>query len=120
MGELLSVKANSVLCGKWIHSICARVKKVTPEFSGNFIFRKCEWNIGEAVEQEERLCDEVKTVRQFTYLGDRVSAGGCATARSRCGWVKIRECGELLNGRFPLKLKGAIYKLCKGNNTVWK
>ena len=41
----------------------------------------------EAVEQEEKLCDEVETVREFTYLGDRVSAGeGCeaaVTARTR-------------------------------------
>ena len=28
------------------------------------------------MEQEEKLCDEVETVRDFTYLGDRVSAGG--------------------------------------------
>ena len=32
------------------------------------------------------------------------------TARTRCGWVKLRECGELLNGRrFPLKVKGAVH-----------
>ena len=30
----------------------------------------------EAVEQEVKLCDEVGTVKEFTYLGDRVSAGG--------------------------------------------
>ena len=34
------------------------------------------------------LCDEVKTVSEFTYLGDRVSAGrGCEaalTGRTRC------------------------------------
>ena len=30
----------------------------------------------EAVKQEEKLCDDVETVRQFTYLGDRMSAGG--------------------------------------------
>ena len=41
-----------------------------------FALRKCEENIGEAVEQDEHLCDEVETVRQSTYLGDRVSAGG--------------------------------------------
>ena len=30
------------------------------------------------------------------------------TARTRCGWVKYRECGKLLYGRrFPLMLKGA-------------
>ena len=44
--------------------------------SKHFTCRKCEGNIGERVEQEERLCDEVETVREFPYLGDRVSAGG--------------------------------------------
>ena len=67
------------------------------------------------MEQEVKLCDEVETVSVFTYLGDRVSAGGgCevgVTARTRCGWVKYRECGKLLYGRrFPLRLKGAVYK----------
>ena len=41
------------------------------------------------MEQEERLCDGVETVRKFTYLDDRVSAGeGCnaaVTDRTRCG-----------------------------------
>ena len=32
-----------------------------------------EGNIGEAVEQEENLCDEVENIRLFTYLVDRVS-----------------------------------------------
>ena len=53
----LRVNANSVLClqcGKWIHVRCARVKRVTPRFSRNFECRKCEMNIGEAVEQEEK------------------------------------------------------------------
>ena len=40
------------------------------------LFMKCVGNIGEAVEQEEKLYDEVETVRAFTYLGDRMSAGG--------------------------------------------
>ena len=57
----------------------------------------------------------METVKKFTYLGDRVSAGGgyeaAVTARTRCGWVKLRECGELLYGRrFPLKLKRTAYK----------
>ena len=42
----------------------------------------------EAVEQEETLSDEVETLREFTYLGDRVSAGGgceaAVTVRTRC------------------------------------
>ena len=71
------------------------MKRVTPKFSRNFTCRKCERNVGEAVEQEEQLCEGVETVREFTYLGDRVSDGrGCeaaVTARTRCGWVKFRE-----------------------------
>ena len=43
------------------------------------------------MEQEVRLCDEAETVSEFTYLGDRVSAGaGCEAAmmaRARCWWV---------------------------------
>ena len=40
------------------------------------------------MEQEEKLCDEVETVSEFTYLGDIVSAGGeceaVVIARTRC------------------------------------
>ena len=46
-------------CGKWIHGTCARMKKVTPKFSGNFTCTKCEWNIEVAVEQVETSHDEV-------------------------------------------------------------
>ena len=57
----------------------------------NFAVRKCEWNIGEAEEQEEKLCDEVETVRKFTYHGDRLSIGGgceaAVTARTICGLI---------------------------------
>ena len=47
--------------------------------------------------------------------GDRLNAsGGCeaaVTARVRIGWVRFRECGELLLGnRFPLKMKGKVYR----------
>ena len=88
---------------------------VTTKFISNFACRKCEGDIEEAVKQEEKLCDDVKTVREFTYLGDRMSSGGkceaAVTAKTRCGWVKFRECSGLLYGRrLPLKLKGAVYK----------
>ena len=86
---------------------------VTTMSSGNITCRKCEGNIGVAVKQEEKLCDEVKTVREFTYIGDRVRAGGgcedAVTARTRCGLVKFEECGELLYGRrFPPELKVVV------------
>ena len=66
------------------------------------------------MEQEETLCDEVETVRGFTYLGDSESAGGgceaAVSASSGCLLVKLRECNELLYDGFPLRLKGAVYK----------
>ena len=39
------------------------------------------------------------------------------TARTRCGWAKFRECIEYCM-RFLLRLKWAVYKLCKASNTV--
>ena len=65
----------------------------------------------------EVLCDEVKTVKGFCYLGDRLNAsGGCETAviaRVRLGWLKFRECRELLLGRrFSLKIEGMVYRSC--------
>ena len=88
----LRVKAKSVLClqcCKWIHDTCARMKRETQKFQRNFECGKCEGNIGEAVAQKVNLCDEVETVREFIYLGDRVSVGGgcesAITTRTRCG-----------------------------------
>ena len=38
--------------------------------------------------------------KKFNKISDRVSAGGgceaAMTARMRCGWAKLSECGELL------------------------
>ena len=67
------------------------------------------------MERGERLCDELETVRELTYLCDRVSVGGgceaAITAGKRCGWVQLRESGELLyDRRFPLCLKWTVYK----------
>ena len=85
----LRVMATSVLCAQC--GRCARLKRVTPKFLTKYTCRKCEENIGEAVEQEEKLCAKVETVHEFTYLGDRVSADfGCeaiVTVRTRCWWV---------------------------------
>ena len=68
----------------------------------------------EAIEHEETLCDEEKTEREYTYLGDSVNAGGgceaAVIARTRCGWVILRQCGELLYGKISSKVIGAVYK----------
>ena len=84
-------KANSVLCvqcGKWIHIRCTVVKRAYPKRSRNFASRKCKGNIGETQEQKVKLCNEVKTVRELTYLRDGVRAdGGCeaAVTTTTCG-----------------------------------
>ena len=64
------------------------------------MFGKCKQVDNGFRELVEELCEEVETVRGFCYLGDRVNASvGCeaaVTARARIGWVKFRECRELL------------------------
>ena len=61
---------------------------MTQKLSMNFTCKRCGGNIGETVEQEDKLCDDVETVRELTCLRDRTSAGGgceaVVTARIRC------------------------------------
>ena len=69
-----------------------------------------------------KLCDEVKTVNRFCYLGDGLNVSGsceaAVTARVRIGWMRFKKCGQLLLGnKFRLKMKGKVYRIC---NTVWK
>ena len=52
----------------------------------NHTCRKCEGNIGEAVEQEVKICDEVVNASEFTYLADRV-----------CSRWTIRGCCDCQN-----------------------
>ena len=59
----------------------------------------------------------METVRDFSYLGDRInSGGGCeaaVTSRTRLGWAKFKECHDLLCWKkFPLKIKAIVYKGC--------
>ena len=76
-----------VQCDKWIHSRHCGVKRATQRFSGMFACYKCDNNIGEAVEQEEKLYNRVEMITylarylkfrylEFIYLGDRVIASG--------------------------------------------
>ena len=47
-----------------------------------------------------QLHDDVETVTEFSYVGDRInSGGGCeavVTSRTRTGWAKFREFHDLL------------------------
>ena len=83
----------------------------------HFVCSKCIGIMEGTMDSIKKLCDEVEIVNGFCYSGDRLNAsGGCevvVTARVRIGWVRFRECGKLLLGnRFPLKMKGKIYRCC--------
>ena len=89
------------------------MKKVTCSSARHFVCRRCT-DVGDGTEEAvEVLCDEVETVKGFCYLRDRLNASGeCETAvtsRVRIGWMKFREWGELLRGRFSL---GMVYRTC--------
>ena len=114
------VGSNAVCCTqcmKWIHEICTKMKKATCSSARDFVCRR-RTDVGDGLEEPvEVLCDEVETVKGFSYLGDRLNAsGGCETAvtsRVRIGWMKFIECGELLRGRrFSLRMKGIVYRSC--------
>ena len=117
VGKELCLMRCCAVCKKWIHARCAQTKKVPRSFAQQFSCRRCE-DIGDGKEESvEVWCDEVETVKSFCYVGDRLNAsGGCettVTARVRIGWMKFRECGELLLGRrFSLKMKGMVYSSC--------
>ena len=112
--------ANSVLCTKsrnWVHGKCEKIKRATARLAMHFVCLKCKGIMEGTVNSIEKLCDEVGTVNGFWYLGDRLNAsGGCeaaVTARVRIGRVRFRVCGELLlENRFPLKMKGKVYRCC--------
>ena len=104
-------------CKKWIHGRCAKEKRVTLRLGRDFVCGRCNKQADGFMDSVEELCEEVETVRGFCYLGDRVNAGGgceaAVIARARIGWVKFRECGELLNSkRFLVKLEGMVYRSC--------
>ena len=109
------VMANSLLCIKcenWVHGRCAKIKRVTARLAMHFVCSKCKGIMERTMNSIEKLCDEVETVNGFFYLGDRLNAsGGCEAAVT--ARVRFRKCGELLLGnRFPLKMKGKVYRCC--------
>ena len=110
------IMANLVLCtkcGNWAHGECAKIKRVTARLSMRFVCSKCHGIMEGTMDSIEKLCDEVETVNEFRYMGDRLNAsGGCEAAVTvRIGWVRFRKCGELLLGnRCPLKIKDKVYR----------
>ena len=113
--------ANSVMCSKcdkWVHGSCAKMKRMTSTLAKYFVCELCANTMEEIVEPcEEIFSNQVEFVKSICYLGNRLNASGgseaAVTARNRIGWIKFRECGELLYGRkFLLKMKGRICQSC--------
>ena len=95
------------------------MKRVTLGMTKNFVCTSCTTLGEDGVESIENLCDGVETVNAFCYLGDKLKInGGCeaaVTARMRIGWIKFRECRELLLGkRFSLKIKQEFIRVVSG------
>ena len=59
----------------------------------------------------------MKTVREFTYLGDWMSGERCeaaASARTKCWWVILKECSKSLwKEILPKTENGCIRELRK-------
>ena len=103
------------------------VKRVTTRFGRDFVCERCKQVDNGLVEPVEELCEKVETVRGFCYLGDRVNASdSCMAAvaeRARIGWVKFKECGELLNSKsflFKTNLRDGVSDLCNFGDVVWE
>ena len=89
-----------------------------------FVCSKCKRIMEGMVDLIKKLCDKVETVQGFCYLGIRLnSSGSCeaaVTARVRIGWIRFRECRELLLGnRSPLRMKDKLYRCCIRSATLY-
>ena len=78
------------------------------------------------MEQEEKQCNEVQTIREFTYQGDRVSAGreceAVVTIRTRGGWVKFIYIWQVIVWKEVSSNVEVVclQESCKSSNAVWK
>ena len=95
------------------------MKRVTLTLAKGFVCELCVDTKEGIVEpgKEISFFDQVDFVKSFCYLGDRLNASdgseAAVTARTRIGWIKFRECGELLYVRkLSLKMKRRIFQSC--------
>ena len=112
--KAFSAKYRYVLVKCKIVSLQAIVMSYSYSFS--FVCRRCTDVEHGTEEPVDIICNEVETVKGFCYLGDRQNASGaCETAvtsRVKIGWMIFKESGELLRGRFSLRIKGMVYHTC--------
>ena len=55
------------------------------------------------------MCNEVETVKELCYLGDRLNAceecEAAVTPKTRLGWKKFKECGDSVQKKISLQMK---------------
>ena len=92
------------------------MNRVTSTQAKDFVCELCVYTKEEIADPSEKLSffDQFDFVKRFV-IGDRLTASGKSeagvTARMRIGWIKFRECRELLYGRkFSLKKSRRIYQ----------
>ena len=118
------IMLNAVLCKScrnWIHGRCAKIEKVANKLAIDLRCRKSR-GYHKNVDQTETLHDDVETVTELSHIGDGINSAciEALTSRTRIGWVKFRECQHLLCGKkFPLKIKGIVYKSCVGSAILY-
>ena len=59
-----------------MHGRCAKIKGVTNRLAIDFKGRKCKGYHEYVEDQRKKLHDDVETVTEFSYLGDRINSGG--------------------------------------------
>ena len=107
-------------CGKLGHGRYAKMKRVTSTLAKGFVCELCADTKDGIVQPGEEISffNQVDDfVKSFCYLGNRLNTSGrseaAVTARTQIGWIKFRECRELLFGRkYVLKMKERIYQSC--------
>ena len=92
---------------------------MTSTLAKNFVCKLCVHTKEGIVEPGEKISffDQIDFMKSFCYLVDRLNPSGgseaAVTARTRIGWIKLREYGELLYRRkFSLKMRSKIYRSC--------
>ena len=77
--------ANLVMCTKWVHGRCVKIKRVTSTLAKGFVCNLCvdtKEGIGEPG-KEISFFDQVDFVKSFCFLRDRLNASGGSEAMVR-------------------------------------
>ena len=101
-----------------------KMKRVTLILAKGFVSKLCVDTKEGIVEPGEEILflDQVDFVKSFCNLGNRLNASGGSeaviTAKTRIGWKKLRECGEIIYWR-KFSLKSCIRSAIIYGSKTW-